>query len=249
MYRICYNIKSLYAGPDGSILERNEHVLEISLGMEYPRRAPQLRLLTPLFHPNFNQTEVCAQDNYAASEGLDELIIRIGEMIAFQKYNTKSPLNGIAAKWAAENCNKLPVDNREISPPPPETRSAVRPPSLPTETSVASTAEWTSGIVITEDEIGPESNPEESPNNFDFDCPHCQIRLRSSTRDAGAIFDCPSCRMSIAVPFPHGDDEPAESATIIFTCPFCGQSLEAESDMDGDKIECPACSKPITVGG
>ncbi len=117
LYRIWYQIRGLYTTPDGRVLERDEHVLEIRLGLEYPRRAPQLRLLTPLFHPNFNETEVCAQDIYAASEGLDDLIIRIGRMIAYQEYNTKSPLNGIAARWASENSGRLPVDRREIAPP------------------------------------------------------------------------------------------------------------------------------------
>jgi ubiquitin-protein ligase len=116
-YCIIYNIRGLYTGPDGKIIERDQHRLVISLGLEYPRRPPQLRLMTPIFHPNFNQTEVCAQDNYASSEGLDDLIIRIGQMIAYQFYNTKSPLNGLAAKWAAENSYKLPVDRREIGPP------------------------------------------------------------------------------------------------------------------------------------
>ena len=41
-------------------------------------------------------------------------------MIAYQFYNTKSPLNGLAAKWASENSEKLPVDSREISAKPKE---------------------------------------------------------------------------------------------------------------------------------
>ena len=116
MYRISYNIKGLRITSDGRIFELDEHLLEINLGLEYPRRGPKLRLLTTLFHPNFSKTEVCAQDTYAASEGLDDLIIRIGKMIAYQEYNTKSPLNGIAAKWAAENSHRLPIDRREIAP-------------------------------------------------------------------------------------------------------------------------------------
>jgi len=123
-YRIIYNIHGLYTEADGSIKERNQHILEINLGLEYPRRPPQCRLVTPIFHPNFNETEVCAQDNYAASEGLDDLVIRIGQMIAYQFYNTKSPLNGLAAKWAAKNNEKLPVDAREISPPQGKTESS-----------------------------------------------------------------------------------------------------------------------------
>src|SRR5439155_9839444 len=39
---------------------------------------------------------------------------RIGRMIAYQEYNTKSPLNGLAAKWAAEHTHLLPIDPRVI---------------------------------------------------------------------------------------------------------------------------------------
>jgi hypothetical protein len=74
-------------------------------------------MLTPVFHPNFDDATVCIGDFWAASEGLDDLIIRIGRMIAYQEYNTKSPLNGLAAKWAAQNTNLLPVDARSVAPP------------------------------------------------------------------------------------------------------------------------------------
>ena len=60
---------------------------------------------------------VCIGDFWAASEGLDDLIIRIGRMITYQEYNTKSPLNGLAAKWAAQNSHLLPIDSRSVAPP------------------------------------------------------------------------------------------------------------------------------------
>jgi len=74
-------------------------------------------MLTPVFHPNFDESMVCTGDFWAASERLDDLIIRLGRMIAYQEYNTKSPLNGLAAKWAAQNVHLLPVDARIIAPP------------------------------------------------------------------------------------------------------------------------------------
>jgi hypothetical protein len=74
-------------------------------------------MLMPIFHPNFDDSMVCIGDFWAASEGLDDLIIRIGRMIAYQEYNTKSPLNGLAAKWAAQNAQLLPIDPRPIAPP------------------------------------------------------------------------------------------------------------------------------------
>jgi ubiquitin-protein ligase len=117
IYRFTYNIRGLYVSGEGEILERDVHVLEVNLSLGYPRRAPQCRMLTPVFHPNFDDAMVCIGDFWAASEGLDDLVIRIGRMISYQEYNTKSPLNGLAAKWAAQHTNLLPIDGRSISPP------------------------------------------------------------------------------------------------------------------------------------
>lgn len=117
IYRFTYNLRGLYVAPGGEILERDVHLLEVNLTLGYPRRAPQCRMLTPVFHPNFDDSMVCIGDFWAASEGLDDLIVRIGRMIAYQEYNTKSPLNGLAAKWAAQNPHLLPVDPGPVAPP------------------------------------------------------------------------------------------------------------------------------------
>src|SRR5215469_2131165 len=117
IYRFTYHLRGLYVSPNGEILERAIHVLEVNLSLGYPRRAPQCRMLTPVFHPNFDESSVCIGDFWAASEALDDLVVRIGRMIAYQEYNTKSPLNGLAAKWAAQNVHLLPVDSRPVAPP------------------------------------------------------------------------------------------------------------------------------------
>jgi ubiquitin-protein ligase len=117
VYRFVYNIKGLFVSPTGDIQERDVHYLEVNLSLGYPRRAPQCRMLTPVFHPNFDDSTVCIGDFWAASEGLDDLIIRIGRMISYQEYNTKSPLNGLAAKWAEQRAKLFPVDPRDIAPP------------------------------------------------------------------------------------------------------------------------------------
>ena len=137
LYRFQYLIRGLYVAPDGAILERNDHLLEVNLALGYPRRAPQCRMLTPVFHPNFDDSSVCIGDFWAASESLDDLIIRIGRMISYQEYNTKSPLNGLAAKWAAQNPSLLPVDPRPIAPP---LEQAVEEPTLSTPIAPQSVA-------------------------------------------------------------------------------------------------------------
>jgi ubiquitin-protein ligase len=137
VYRISYQIKGLYVSPTGEILERDTHQLEVNLSLGYPRRAPQCRMLAPVFHPNFDEGSVCIGDFWAASEGLDDLIVRIGRMIAYQEYNTKSPLNGLAAKWAAQNASLLPIDTRNIAPP----SGATEPASVPGDAANVSPTE------------------------------------------------------------------------------------------------------------
>jgi len=117
IYRVAYHLKGLYVAVNGQILERLAHVMEINLSLGYPRRAPQCRMLTPVFHPNFDDAQVCIGDFWAASEGLDDLVVRIGRMICYQEYNTKSPLNGLAAKWVEQNVALLPIDTRNVAPP------------------------------------------------------------------------------------------------------------------------------------
>ncbi len=129
VYQFTYHIKGLYVTLSGDIVEADKHVMEVNLSLGYPRRAPQCRMLGPVFHPNFDNASVCIGDFWAASEGLDDLIIRIGRMIAYQEYNTKSPLNGLAAKWAAQHPELLPVDPRNIAPPLVSTES--QPPAVP----------------------------------------------------------------------------------------------------------------------
>ena len=94
--------------------------MEIKLNLDYPKVVkgqPQVKMLTPIFHPNINPTRVCIADNWTPQEFLDDLVIRIGQMITFQAHNTKSPLNGAAARWTDKNLQKLPVDDRDIFPP------------------------------------------------------------------------------------------------------------------------------------
>jgi ubiquitin-protein ligase len=155
VYRFQYQIRGLYVAPDGAILERNDHLLEVNLSLGYPRRAPQCRMLTPVFHPNFDDSSVCIGDFWAASEALDDLIIRIGRMISYQEYNTKSPLNGLAAKWAAQNTHLLPVDARPIAPP-------LEPVTEPAQ-AVASAAAQTTAPVPPTQVSAPLPSPQVSP--------------------------------------------------------------------------------------
>jgi ubiquitin-protein ligase len=115
-YQIEYTVRSLTETADGVVVERPRHTAEVYLTLGYPRQAPQCRMLTPVFHPNIAPHAVCIGDHWAAGESLLELIVRVGEMLAFQSYNVKSPLNGAAARWVEEHVEELPTDARDLAP-------------------------------------------------------------------------------------------------------------------------------------
>jgi tetratricopeptide (TPR) repeat protein len=171
IYRFTYNLRGLYVSGSGEILERDSHVLEVNLTLGYPRRAPQCRMLTPVFHPNFDDSVVCIGDFWAASEGLDQLIIRIGRMISYQEYNTKSPLNGLAAKWAAQNSHLLPIDPRPVAPPlngapkapAPEEDEKTAPVQVGPGVPTTAEDQWSEKIVISPEHSGVSNPPPAAP--------------------------------------------------------------------------------------
>ncbi len=117
LYRVAYNVLSLDRGKKADQpVARDTHEVEIQLTSEYPRISPKCRMLTPIFHPNIDPSTICVGDHWAAGERLVDLVVRIGEMLAYQAYNIKSPLDAEAAMWADLNQHKLPTDPRDLRP-------------------------------------------------------------------------------------------------------------------------------------
>lgn len=108
-YQLQYVVRSLRQ-VGGELREQDSHMVEITLPRNYPRTPPQCRMLSPVFHPNVAPHAICVGDHWGAGEPLESIVIRIGEMLAFQSYNVKSPLNGDAARWVEQNLDRLPTD-------------------------------------------------------------------------------------------------------------------------------------------
>lgn len=113
-YIFSLQVPGLREEKDSKIRTVDLHKVEVILPIEYPRRAPFCRMLTPVYHPNIDPQRICIGDHWNAGESLHSLIIRIGEMICFQSYNVKSPLNAKAAVWCSENINKLPLSSIDL---------------------------------------------------------------------------------------------------------------------------------------
>jgi len=172
-YQLEYRIRSLRQ-VDGELQPIKSHIVEITLPRHYPRVAPQCRMLTPVFHPNIAPHAVCVGDHWSAGESLQTIVTRIGEMLAYQSYNVKSPLNGEAARWAEEHEDRLPLDPvsllaEEDSPQPAEAHSpqpaAPGSPPQRAESAAAPTP-------------APSAATGTSAAGGAIACPNCNCRLR-----------------------------------------------------------------------
>lgn len=114
-YEIEFNVVGLVPTPAEGIQSGSVHRAEIWLSLDYPRRPPFCRMLTPVFHPNIDPQKICIGDHWAAGQSLVQLITQIAEMISYQSYNVKSPLNAKAAAWAEENESQLPLEKVDLS--------------------------------------------------------------------------------------------------------------------------------------
>ncbi|HEX5702654.1 MAG TPA: ubiquitin-conjugating enzyme E2 [Pyrinomonadaceae bacterium] len=84
-----------------------EHRCEIELGAGYPREAPRVRWLTPIFHPNINADKgmVCLgilMDRYLPGLGLSRLVTMLAEMVQWRNFDATNCFNAEAGQWAVD---------------------------------------------------------------------------------------------------------------------------------------------------
>lgn len=115
--RYVFAVQVAGLAPEGEVAGRpvGEHQVEIYLPADYPRRPPFCRMLTPVFHPNIDPQKICIGDHWSAGQSLPQMVVRIAEMLCFQSYNLKSPLNAAAAAWAEKNLELLPLEKGDLS--------------------------------------------------------------------------------------------------------------------------------------
>ena len=116
-YHVTYYVNGIYLLPDGRVQTQSCHEVEITLQADYPRYKPVCRILTPIFHPNFRDTQICIGDIWGAGEMLSDIIINIGDMIQYKSWNSYSPLSAEAAQWAMTNKHLFPVGTVDLRKP------------------------------------------------------------------------------------------------------------------------------------
>jgi predicted Zn finger-like uncharacterized protein len=211
-YQIEYRIRSLRQ-KGGELVAVESHLVEIVLPRDYPRTPPLCRMLTPVFHPNIAPHAICIGDHWSAGESLSSLVARIGEMLAYQSYNTRSPLNGEAARWTDQNLGQLPLDpvNMTVEPegqatPPPSPAvpgragAPAHPVSAPPAPPIPPAHRGASGQPVTTSRPSPPSPPQShTPAAAAADrvvtaCPGCGTRFRLAREYLDRRVRCPRCK-------------------------------------------------------
>jgi predicted Zn finger-like uncharacterized protein len=199
-YQLEYRIKSLRM-VGGELQSVSQHLVEVTLPLNYPRTPPQCRMLSPVFHPNIAPHAICVGDHWAAGESLESIVIRIGEMLAFQSYNVKSPLNGEAARWVEENRDQLPLDPVSLLPEAVENApasSTAMPPTTSPATPPVAPAPRTSPILPAHSTVPLSANDVSSELastrvNGKAQCPECKAEYKLTPAVLGKRVRCSKC--------------------------------------------------------
>lgn len=103
----------------GKVTIQERHEVEIKLGAGYPRTMPELRWLTPIYHPNISEIGMVCLGGYGThwvpSLNLDELCVMLWDMARYHNYDIRSPYNREAALWVANQSTfRFPLDARPL---------------------------------------------------------------------------------------------------------------------------------------
>jgi predicted Zn finger-like uncharacterized protein len=231
-YQLEMQIKSIRM-TGGELQPVQSHLVEIALPLAYPRTPPQCRMLSPVFHPNIAPHAICVGDHWGAGESLQSIVARIGEMLAYQSYNVKSPLNGEAARWVEENKDRLPLDRvsllvEDASPTPaaaaaptivqPAPVAEIRKPAVPAFAAAPAPAATPAPIA--------------APVSFEF-----------LEKPPAAVVPPPVRPQPPAVPKPAPAAPPAvaDVDAILIACPQCGADYRVGAGSAGRRVRCRKC--------
>ncbi len=118
-YVVTFLGRSLARDNRGRIAYRDSHEVEIKLGASYPRTMPELRWLSPIYHPNISEVGLICLGGYGThwvpSLHLDDLCVMLWDMARYHNYDIRSPYNRDAALWAANQTTfTFPTDPRPL---------------------------------------------------------------------------------------------------------------------------------------
>lgn len=97
----------------------DEHTVELRLPFMYPSQAPDIRWITPLFHPNLSYSGFLQLDDiglpWDETVGLEVLCERLWDVARLAYMNLDKAVNPSARRWIEDEDEvRLPVDPRPL---------------------------------------------------------------------------------------------------------------------------------------
>jgi len=270
-YQVEFQLRSVNQ-KDDQLTHINRHLVEISIPRNYPRMPPQCRMLTPVFHPNIAPHAICIGDHWNAGEPLWSMVMRIGEMLAYQSYNTMSPLNGEAARWVEENEASMPLDPVPLYVDQPQqpakpaaaaaavpTAKVVRPgakaaPAAAVKPPAAATPKPRGAVPAAR--VVKKPTPGKTPAPREVPTARAVKKARPPKVPTSAAANpqtgVPTARVVKKPPPPAGAKPPNAKpsqgmATIACVCPGCQAAYDVPSAMAGKNARCKKCRTTITI--
>ena len=112
-YQIVFKVPSLRRLPNNELREVPQTVVNLYLPAGYPREKPYAEAVDEVFHPNFGKY-ICIADFWSPAQSLSDIVVLIGDMLQWKKFNIRSPLNAIAAEWSVEHPQEIPLSHIEL---------------------------------------------------------------------------------------------------------------------------------------
>jgi hypothetical protein len=121
LYVVRFTSRGIKELSGGQPVYSEDHQVRIQLGPQYPLAKPDLRWLTPIFHPHISVGGSVCIGNEWSSGGryLDDLVIFLAQMVRYEgadltfAFNDKG-FNPAAHDWAMRNRHLFPVDARPL---------------------------------------------------------------------------------------------------------------------------------------
>ncbi len=183
-YEIEYRISSLVDN-DESIKVAKEHLVEVAISRNYPRTPPDCRMLTSVFHPNIDTTDIHLDEHWNSETTLVSLVIRIGEMLSYQRYHITSAVNSAAVEWISKNIDQLPLDEIDLH-------------DVSCDESLADLENTTNPQAETTPSLTALA-AEPMPNSVKLTCPECGASYYVRENADGKEVQCKNCRKTFLV--------------------------------------------------
>lgn len=140
----------------GKVSRSERHVVEIRLPASYPRSMPEIRWVTPIYHPNISEIGMVCLGGYGThwvpSLNLDELVTMLWDMVRYHNYDVRSPYNRDAALWVAHQTTfAFPIDPRPLR----DLRAALG--RVENPSAFAAIGDGADALIVMEDEVAADS--------------------------------------------------------------------------------------------